>query len=125
MQGTLFQNKPLRQLLIITFAVNIVVTLGSGLLIYVFTYVYKYDDVKTSGIYFIQGILVIAAVVAAGFVSRKTEKKVVMAGGLILYMMAYLIVMIFSYERCDYVCQHHIVRSGKLFLLDHDIRHVL
>ena len=90
-----FQNKPLRQLLIITFAVNIVVTLGSGLLIYVFTYVYKYDDVKTSGIYFIQGILVIAAVVAAGFVSRKTEKKVVMAGGLILYMMAYLIVMIF------------------------------
>ena len=89
-----FQNKPLRQLLIITFAVNIVVTLGSGLLIYVFTYVYKYDDVKTSGIYFIQGILVIAAVVAAGFVSRKTEKKVVMAGGLILYMMAYLIVMI-------------------------------
>ena len=90
-----FQNKPLRQLLIITFAVNIVVTLGSGLLIYVFTYVYQYDDVKSSGIYFVQGILVIAAVVVAGLVSKKTEKKTVMAGGLILYMMAYLIVMLF------------------------------
>ena len=89
-----FQNKPLRQLLIITFAVNIVVTLGSGLLIYVFTYVYQYDDVKSSGIYFVQGILVIAAVVVAGLVSKKTEKKTVMAGGLILYMMAYLIVML-------------------------------
>ena len=90
-----FQNKPLRQLLIITFAVNIVVTLGSGILIYVFTYVYQYDDVKSSGIYFVQGILVIAAVVVAGLVSKKTEKKTVMAGGLILYMMAYLIVMLF------------------------------
>lgn len=60
-----------------------------------FTYVYQYDDVKSSGIYFVQGILVIAAVVVAGLVSKKTEKKTVMAGGLILYMMAYLIVMLF------------------------------
>lgn len=90
-----FQNRPLRQLLTITFAVNIVVTLGSGLLIYVFTYVYKYTEVKTSGIYFVQGILVIAAVIIAGYVSSKTEKKAVMAGGMILYMMAYLVVMLF------------------------------
>ncbi|MFR8234378.1 MAG: MFS transporter [Anaerovoracaceae bacterium] len=90
-----FQNRPLRQLLIITFAVNVVVTLGSGLLIYVFTYVYEYSDAKTSGIYFVQGILVILAVLVAGFVSQKTEKKTVMAGGIILYMLAYLVVMIF------------------------------
>ncbi len=89
-----FVNKPLRQLLIITFAVNIVVTLGSGLLIYVFTYVYQYDDAKTSGIYFVQGILVILAVLVAGFVSNRTEKKTVMAGGLILYMLAYIVVML-------------------------------
>lgn len=86
-----FENRPLRRLLIITFAVNIVVTLGSGLLIYVFTYVYNYSDVKTSGIYFVQGILVIAA----GFISQKTEKKTVMAGGIILYTASYLIIMIF------------------------------
>ena len=90
-----FENRPLRRLLIITFAVNIVVTLGSGLLIYVFTYVYNYSDVKTSGIYFVQGILVIAAVIIAGFISQKTEKKTVMAGGIILYTASYLIIMIF------------------------------
>lgn len=90
-----FNNLPLRRLLIITFAVNIVVTLGSGLLIYVFTYVYSYSDVKTSGIYFVQGILVIAAVIIAGSVSQKTEKKTVMAGGIMLYTASYLIIMIF------------------------------
>lgn len=88
-----FKNGPLRCLLLITFTVNIVVTLGSGLLIYVFTYVYHYDEGKTSEVYFVQAILVVLAVLVAGVVANKTEKKTVMAGGLVLYILAYLVVM--------------------------------
>lgn len=90
-----FKNGPLRLLLIITFVVNIVVTLGSGLFVYVLTYVYQYDEVKTSQIYFIQGILVILAVVVAGYVANKTEKRTTMIIGLILYMMAFIVILVF------------------------------
>lgn len=88
------KNKPLRLLLIITFVVNIVVTLGSGLAVYVFTYVFGYDEVKTSQVFFIQSILLIIAVFVAGYVAKKTEKKTAMVVGLIMYMMAFLIIAI-------------------------------
>ncbi|NLD19106.1 MAG: MFS transporter [Clostridiales bacterium] len=90
-----FKNKSLTYLLVITFMVNVVVTLGGGLMVYLLTYVYKFGDGQTSTVYLVQGILVIVAALVAGYVAKQTEKKIVMIGGIILYGMAYLIVLIF------------------------------
>lgn len=89
-----FQNKALRILIIINFCVNIVVTLGGGLFVYILTYVYKYDDMKTSQVFLVQGILVILAALFAGYIANKSEKKVVMAGGVGVYALSFLLICV-------------------------------
>ena len=87
-----FQNRDLKRLLSITFFFNIVVTLGTGLLVYVMTYVYGYDEAKSSLFYLVSGIAVIVAVIPVGFLANKFGKKAVMIGGLILWAVGFLVV---------------------------------
>ena len=88
-----FRNRPVRHLLIITFIVNIVVTLGSGLAIYLLTYVFGFDEGQSSIVYTLQGILVIAGTVAVGTAAQKIGKKATMAGGILIYMLTYLVIL--------------------------------
>ena len=87
-----FKNGDLRRLLGITFFFNIAVTLGSGLLVYVMTYVYGYTEAKTSLFYLVSGVAVIVAVVPVGYMARKLGKKAIMAGGLLLWAVGFLVV---------------------------------
>lgn len=87
-----FQNKDLCRLLGITFFFNIVVTLGTGLLVFVMTYIYGYDEAKTSLFYLVSGIAVIIAVVPVGILARKLGKKTAMIGGLLLWATGFLLV---------------------------------
>ena len=93
--GKAFRNRSLARLIGITFFVNVVVTLGSGLAIYLLTYVYQYDEAGSSLIYTLQGIFVVIATVLMGMLAGKLGKKTVMIAGIIAYIAAYLIIIIF------------------------------
>ncbi len=90
-----FENKALVRLVLITFFVNIVVTLGSGLAIYLFKYVFVFSDEQSSLVYTLQGVLVIAAAVVMGIAATKLDKKLVMSAGIVLYMLSYMVIIIF------------------------------
>lgn len=87
-----FKNRALCLLIVVDFAYNVFVTLGSGLLVYVLSYVFAYNAAQTSTVYLVQGILVILAAIFAGFVANKTDKKTVMAGGMLISIIACLMV---------------------------------
>ena len=89
-----FRNRPLAKLLWITFFVNIVVTLGSGLVIYLLTYVYEFNEAQSSLVYTLQGILVIVAAVVIGAAAQKIGKKTAMAAGIILYILSHLVILL-------------------------------
>ena len=93
--GRAFKNRSLFHLLMITFFVNVVVTLGSGLAIYLLKYVYQYGDARSSLVYTLQGIFVVIAAVAVGVMAQKTGKKAAMIIGVIFYIIAYLVIIIF------------------------------
>jgi len=90
-----FKNKSLVRLVLITFFVNVVVTLGSGLAIYLFKYVYAFSDAQSSLVYTLQGVLVIAAAVVMGVAATKLDKKLVMSAGIVLYMLSYMVIIFF------------------------------
>lgn len=92
--GKAFRNKPLLSLLTITLVTNFVVSLGSSLMVYVFTYVYEYDEVKSSSMYFIQAILVLAAVIVAAFLANRLGKKKAMILGQLIYAAAYVVILL-------------------------------
>ncbi len=89
-----FANRPLRHLIAITFFVNVTVTLGSGLAIYLLKYVFVYGDARSSLVYTIQGILVVIASAVMGILAQKLSKKPVMIAGVISYILAYLIILV-------------------------------
>lgn len=86
------KNKDLGRLLGVTFFFNIVVTLGSGLLVYMMIYVYGYSEAKTSLFYLVTGIAVIIAVVPVGYLANRLGKKIVMIGGLLLWGIGFLVI---------------------------------
>jgi len=88
-----FKNRALFRLVMITFFVNVVVTLGSGLAVFLFKYVFAYSDAQTSLVYTLQGVLVIAAAVVMGVAATKLDKKLVMSAGIILYMLSYVVII--------------------------------
>ena len=53
------------------------------------TYVYGYTEAKTSLFYLVSGVAVIVAVVPVGYMARKLGKKAIMAGGLLLWAVAF------------------------------------
>lgn len=85
-----FKNKSLVLIIVIDFAYNVFVTLGAGLFVYVLSHVYTYSSGQTSTVYLVQGILVILAAILAGVVARYTDKKVVMASGMLISIVACL-----------------------------------
>ncbi len=87
-----FKNKALRMLIIVNFSYNVFVTLSSGLLVYVLSYVFAYDEAQTSAVYLVQGILVILTAIIAGYAANKTDKKIVMEGSMLLTILACLII---------------------------------
>ena len=87
-----FQNKALSLLIVVNFSYNVFVTLSSGLLVYVLSYVFVYDEAQTSMVYLVQGILVILTAILAGCVANKTDKKTVMTGSMLLTIIACLII---------------------------------
>ena len=93
--GRAFRNKPLGQLIGITFFVNVVVTLGSGLAIYLLTYVYRYNEARSSLVYTLQGIFVVIAAVLMGALAGKMGKKLVMAASMVIYIAAYVVILVF------------------------------
>ncbi len=90
--GKAFRNKPLGHLLGITFFVNVVVTLGSGLAIYLLTYVYQYNEARSSLVYTLQGIFVVVAAALMGIAAGKMGKKLVMVLSIVIYMAAYVVI---------------------------------
>ena len=90
-----FQNKALSLLIVVNFSYNVFVTLSSGLLVYVLSYVFVYDEAQTSMVYLVQGILVILTAILAGCVANKTDKKTVMTGSMLLTIIACLIIGFF------------------------------
>jgi Na+/melibiose symporter-like transporter len=90
-----FSNRALVCLVVITFVVNVVVTYGASLQMYLLTYVYGYDEMKTSSIFFIQSVFVLAAVVVATFLAKKLGKKYAMIVGQIIYGVSFLWVLLF------------------------------
>ena len=90
-----FQNKALSLLIVVNFSYNVFVTLSSGLLVYVLSYVFVYDEAQTSMVYLVQGILVILTAILAGCVANKTDKKTVMTGSMLLTIIAWLIIGFF------------------------------
>ncbi len=93
--GKAFRNRPLGQLLGITFFVNVVVTLGSGLAIYLLKYVYQYSDAQSSLVYTLQGIFVVLAAVLMGVTAAKMGKKLVMTASIVVYIAAYVVILVF------------------------------
>ena len=89
-----FRNRPLRHLIWITFFVNITVTLASGLAVYLLTFTYGFNEGETSTVYALQGILVIVAAALIGAVANKLGKKPVMISGIVIYAIAYLIMIL-------------------------------
>ena len=89
-----FSNKSLLRLILITFFVNVVVTLGSGLAIYLFKYVFAFTDAESSIVYTLQGVLVIAATVVIGMAAIRFDKKLVMTAGIIIYMLSYIVILV-------------------------------
>lgn len=87
-----FKNKDLGRLLAITFFFNVVVTLGTGMLVYVMTYIYEYDEAKSSLFYLVSGIVVIIAVIPVGYLANKLGKKAVMIGGPLMWALGFLAV---------------------------------
>lgn len=85
-----FKNKSLVLIIVVDFAYNVFVTLGAGLFVYVLSHVYSYDSGQTSTVYLVQGILVILAAILAGVVARYTDKKIVMASGMLISIVACL-----------------------------------
>ena len=92
--GKALRNKPLGHLLGITFFVNVVVTLGSGLAIYLLTYVYQYNEARSSLVYTLQGIFVVIAAALMGILAGKMGKKLVMAISIVIYMAAYIVIAV-------------------------------
>ena len=88
------RNKSLSRLIAITFFINVVVTLGSGLAIYLLKYVFAFNDEQSSIVYTLQGILVIVAAVVMGAAATKLDKKMVMSGGIVIYMLSYIIIAV-------------------------------
>ena len=87
-----FKNKALSLLIVVNFSYNVFVTLASGLFVYVLSYVFVYDAAQTSTVYLVQGILVIITAIIAGYVANKTDKKTVMAGSMLITIIACLII---------------------------------
>ena len=88
-----FKNRSLVRLIMITFFVNVVVTLGSALAVFLLQYVYQFNDAQSSLVMTLQGIFVVLAAVAAGAAASKLDKKLVMIFGIIVYMLAYIIII--------------------------------
>ena len=89
-----FRNKSLRQLIWITFFVNVTVTLASGLAVYLLTFTYGFDEGETSIVYALQGVLVIACAGVVGVAANKLGKRPVMIGGLAIYAVSYLLIIL-------------------------------
>ncbi len=87
-----FKNKALSLLIIVNFSYNVFVTLSSGLLVYVLSYVFAYDEAQSSTVYLVQGILVILTAIMAGYAANKTDKKTVMVGSMLLTIIACLVI---------------------------------
>ena len=89
-----FKNKSLRRLVWITFFVNVTVTLGSGLAVYLLTFTYGFSEGEASIVYTLQGVLVIVATAVVGITASRFGKKPVMITGLAVYGAAYLLIIL-------------------------------
>ncbi|MBR0373501.1 MAG: MFS transporter [Mogibacterium sp.] len=89
-----FRNKSLRQLIWITFFVNVTVTLASGLAVYLLTFTYGFNEGETSIVYALQGVLVIACAGVVGVVAKKLGKRPVMIAGLAIYAVSYVLIIL-------------------------------
>lgn len=92
---TALRNRPLVCLLVITFVTNLVVGLASSLLVYIFTYLYGYDEVASSSMFLFQGILYVALVAVVTVLSNRLGKKWTMLLGQLCYGAAYFAMFLF------------------------------
>lgn len=86
--------KPFNKLLIITFCVNFAVGVGSSLMIFLYTYVFRYSENKTSFMLLITTLFLLLTTVLAGVFANKFGKKQMMIGGMICYTACYLIMAV-------------------------------
>ena len=83
--------KPFNKLLIITFCVNFAVGVGSSLMIFLYTYVFRYTETKTSFMLLITTLFLLFTTVMAGVIANKFGKKQMMMAGMVCYTACYLI----------------------------------
>lgn len=86
--------KPFNKLLIITFCVNFAVGVGSSLMIFLYTYVFRYSENKTSFMLLITTLFLLLTTILAGVFANKFGKKQMMIGGMI-FTACYLIMAVF------------------------------
>ena len=87
-------NKPMMSLLTITFVTNFVVGVASSLVIFIFTYLYGYDEAQSSFMFFYQGVLYVIFVAIVTYMSKRIGKKTTMLLGQGCYSLSYLIMFL-------------------------------
>lgn len=83
--------KSFNKLLIITFCVNFSVGVGSSLMIFLYTYVFHYTEIKTSFMLLVTTLLLLLTTITAGVIANKFGKNQMMLGGMVCYTACYLI----------------------------------
>lgn len=83
--------KPFNKLLVITFCVNFAVGVGSSLMIFLYTYVFRYTETKTSFMLLVTTLFLLFTTVMAGVIANKFGKKQMMLAGMVCYTACYLI----------------------------------
>ena len=65
-----------------TFFLNIMVTFGTALAIYLLTFVFGFNEEQSSLVYTLQGVFVVITAVLVGYAAQKIGKKAAMSGGI-------------------------------------------
>ena len=89
-----FRNKPLSKLIWVTFFLNIMVTFGTALAIYLLKFVFKFNDAQSSLVYTLQGLFVVVTAVLVGLAAQKIGKKAAMWGGILFYIAGFLVIIL-------------------------------
>lgn len=107
---TALKVKPFSKLLVITFSVNFAVGVGSSLTIFLYTYVFKYTESKTSFMLLVTTLFLLFTTVMAGYLANKFGKKQMMVFGMICYAISFLIMYMLPAE--DFTAYLYILFYG-------------
>ena len=89
-----FRNKALGKLIAVTFFLNIMVTFGTALAIYLLTFVFGFNEEQSSLVYTLQGVFVVITAVLVGYAAQKIGKKAAMSGGILFYIAGFLVIIL-------------------------------